>query len=64
MAHGRESARVAQIKVLDLARHPGLSALNLASLPPERRYRYEVECAKLELQVEQAMLFRLRKALL
>ena len=54
VAHGRESSRVAQIKVLDLARHPGLSAVHLASLPPERRYRYEVERAKLELQVEQA----------
>ena len=55
VAHGRESSRVAQIKVLDLTRHPGLSAVHLASLPPERRYRYEVERAKLELQVEQAM---------
>ena len=54
MAQGRESSRVAQIKVLDLALHPGLSALDLASLPPERRYRYEVERAKLELQVEQS----------
>ena len=54
MAFGRESARVAQIKVLDLARHPGLNAVHLASLPPERRYRYEVERAKLELQVEEA----------
>jgi hypothetical protein len=33
---GAISARVAQIKVLDLARHPGLSAVHLASLPPER----------------------------
>ena len=40
VAFGRESARVAQIKVLDLARHPGLDAVHLASLPPERRYRY------------------------
>ena len=52
--YGRESARVAQIKVLDLARHPGLKAVHLASLPPERRYRYEVERAKLELQVEES----------
>ena len=33
VAHGRESSRVAQIKVLDLARHPGLDAVHLASLP-------------------------------
>ena len=55
MAQGRESSRVAQIKVLDLALHPGLSPTDLASLSPDRRYRYEIERSKLELQVEQAM---------
>ena len=55
MAQGRESSRVAQIKVLDLALHPGLSPTDLVSLSPDRRYRYEIERSKLELQVEQAM---------
>ena len=55
VAQGRESSRVAQIKVLDLALHPGLSPTDLVSLSPDRRYRYEIERSKLELQVEQAM---------
>ena len=39
VAQGRESSRVAQIKVLDLALHPGLSPTDLVSLSPDRRYR-------------------------
>ena len=43
VAQGRESSRVAQIKVLDLALHPGLSPTDLVSLSPDRRYRYETQ---------------------
>ena len=51
VAHGRESARAQRIQVIDLSRHPGLSALQVAALPPDRQYKYQIERAELELTV-------------
>ena len=36
-------------------RHPGLSAPQVAALPPDRQYRYQIERAELELTVNKAM---------
>ena len=55
VAHGRESARAQRIQVIDLSRHPGLSALQVAALPPDRQYKYQIERAELELTVNKAM---------
>ena len=55
VAHGRESARVQRIQVIDLSRHPGLTALQVAALPPDRQYKYQIERAELELTVNKAM---------
>ena len=48
VAHGRESARAQRIQVIDLSRHPGLSAPQVAALPPDRQYKYQIERAELE----------------
>ena len=55
VAHGRESARAQRIQVIDLSRHPGLSALQVSALPPDRQYKYQIERAELELTVNKAM---------
>ena len=55
VAHGRESARAQRIQVIDLSRHPGLSALQVAAFPPDRQYKYQIERAELELTVNKAM---------
>ena len=53
--HGRESARAQRIQVIDLSRHPGLSAAQVSALPPDRQYKYQIERAELELTVNKAM---------
>jgi hypothetical protein len=55
VAHGRESARAQRIQVIDLSRHPGLSAAQVSALPPDRQYKYQIERAELELTVGKAM---------
>ena len=55
VAHGRESARAQRIQVIDLSRHPGLSAAQVSALPPDRKYKYQIERAELELTVNKAM---------
>ena len=40
---------------LGLSRHPGLSAPQVAALPPDRQYKYQIERAELELTVNKAM---------
>ena len=53
VAHGRESARAQRIQVIDLSRHPGLTALQVAALPPDRQYKYQIERAELELTLSE-----------
>ena len=55
VAHGRESARAQRIQVIDLSLHPGMTALQVSALPPDRQYRYQIERAQLELTVNKAM---------
>ena len=54
VAHGRESARAQRIQVIDLSLHPGLTALQVSALPPDRQYKYQIERAELELTVNKA----------
>ena len=58
VAHGRESSRAKRIQVIDLPLHPGLTPLTppqVAALPPDRQYKYQIERAELELTVNKAM---------
>ena len=55
VANGRESARAKRIQVIDLSLHPGLSAVQVSALPPDRQYKYQIERAELELTVNKAM---------
>ena len=43
VANGRESARAKRIQVIDLSLHPGLSAVQVSALPPDRQYKYQIE---------------------
>ena len=49
VALGRESSRAKRIQVIDLSLHPGLTAPQVAALPPDRQYKYQIEQAELEL---------------
>ena len=55
VAHGREASRAKRIQVIDLALHPGLTAPQVAALPPDRQYKYQIERAELELTVNKAL---------
>ena len=41
--------------MIDLALHPGLTAPQVAALPPDRQYKYQIERAELELTVNKAL---------
>ena len=53
VAHGRESSRAGADTGLSL--HPGLTASEVSALPPDRRYKYQIERSALELSVSKAM---------
>ena len=55
VANGRESARAKRIQVIDLSSHPGLTAVQVSALPPDRQYKSQIERAELELTVNKAM---------
>ena len=55
VALGRESSRAKRIQVIDLSLHPGLTAPQVAALPPDRQYKYQIERAELELTVNKAL---------
>ena len=55
VAHGRESSRAQRIQVIDLSLHPSLTTAEVSALPPDRRYKYQIERSALELSVSKAM---------
>ena len=52
VAHGRESSRAGADTGLSL--HPGLTASEVSALPPDRRYKYQIDRSALELSVSKA----------
>ena len=41
--------------MIDLSLHPSLTTAEVSALPPDRRYKYQIERSALELSVSKAM---------